>query len=185
MLHLVLKSVGDKCLGVVKLASSVVVKMCHQPVGLTAVFCGAGLAVIQEMVAQRDTTRFNVYELVVEVGLLGSAALSVAVNTGLLDRLLSEVTTGDGLTQLTALQLLIPLALTPGGRALLDERGVTARLMYLLSLAKSDPIARLLTHGSGPSKGHNTLDLGFSAHKGDPERPLHYGRGKPSSLEVT
>lgn len=147
MLHLVLKSVGDKCLGVVKLASSVVVKMCRHPVGLTAVFSPAGLVVIQDMVAQTDTTRFNVYELIVEVGLLGPAALSAAVTTGLLDRLLSEVTTGDGLTQLTALQVLTPLAMSPGGRTLLDEKGVTARLMYLLSLAKSDPIARLLTHG--------------------------------------
>lgn len=69
------------------------------------------------------------------------------MSSGLVDRLLSEVTTGDGLTQLTALQLLTPLAMSPGGRALLDEKGVTARLMYLLSLAQSDPIARLLTHG--------------------------------------
>lgn len=83
----------------------------------------------------------------VEVSLLGPAALNAAMSSGLLDRLLSEVTTGDGLTQLTALQLLTPLAMSPGGRALLDEKGVTARLMYLLSMAQSDPVARMLTHG--------------------------------------
>ena len=95
----------------------------------------------------------------VEVSLLGPAPLNAAVTSGLLDRLLSEVTTGDGLTQLTAVQLLTPLALSPGGRTLLDERGVTGRLMYLLSLAKSDPIARLLTHGGWGRGEGDRLDL--------------------------
>ncbi|XP_050697045.1 26S proteasome non-ATPase regulatory subunit 5-like [Eriocheir sinensis] len=144
----VLRCVGDKSLGVVKIASSVIVRACRHQAGLGAIFSPSSLSVLQEMVAIMESTmRFNVYELVVEVSLLGPAALNAAVSSGLVDRLLSEVTTGDGLTQLTALQLLTPLALSPGGRALLDEKGVTSKLMYLLSLAQSDPIARLLTHG--------------------------------------
>lgn len=109
-------------------------------------------------------------QLVVEVGLLGPAALNAAVTTGLLDRLLSEVTTGDGLTQLTALQVLTPLAMSPGGRTLLDEKGVTARLMYLLSLAKSDPIARLLTHGG--SRPGKTLAMNYGLLSSSVDREL-------------
>lgn len=74
-------------------------------------------------------------------------SLGVVSNSGLLDRLTTEVTTGDVLTQLNALELMTPLALDPSGMALLDQGGVIAKLQYLLSLAETDPMAALLMPG--------------------------------------
>lgn len=79
--------------------------------------------------------------------LLGDTSLSVVSNSGLLDCLTTEVTTGDVLTQLNALELLTPLALNPSGMVLLIQGGVIAKLQYLLSLAEKDPMAALLMPG--------------------------------------
>lgn len=84
------------------------------------------------------------------VCLLGEKQLSVVSNSGLLDRLVAEVTTGDILVQMNALEMLTPLALNPSGMSLLDSNGVIAKLQYLLSLAETDPMATLLMPGLFP-----------------------------------
>ncbi|KAG7174937.1 26S proteasome non-ATPase regulatory subunit 5-like [Homarus americanus] len=102
---------------------------------------------MQEVMSKSDIYRFNVYEFIVQVCLLGDMSLGVVSNSGLLDRLTGEVTTGDILTQLNALELLTPLVLNPSGMVLLDRGGVIAKLQYLLSLAETDPMTALLMPG--------------------------------------
>ncbi|KAK4325454.1 hypothetical protein Pmani_003981 [Petrolisthes manimaculis] len=147
LLIAVIRSLGDKSLGVVKVGNNTLVALCRQNNGLNAVFSNESITVLEEVMARSDSCRFNVYEFIVCVCLLGETALSVASNSGLLDRLIAEVTTGDILTQLNALELLTPLALNPGGMSLLDRGGVIAKLQYLLSLAETDPMAALLMPG--------------------------------------
>ena len=85
----------------------------------------------------------------VKISLLGDVALGMVSSSGMLDRLTAEVTTGDVLTQLNALELLIPLAVSHSGMNLLVEGGVISKLQYLLSLAETDPMAALLMPGKG------------------------------------
>lgn len=93
------------------------------------------------------TIVFVYFKFIVCVCLLGERQLSVVSNSGLLDRLVAEVTKGDILVQLNALEMLTPLALNPSGMSLLDSGGVIAKLQYLLSLAETDPMAALLMPG--------------------------------------
>ncbi|XP_071538494.1 26S proteasome non-ATPase regulatory subunit 5 [Panulirus ornatus] len=143
----VVRSIGDKSLGVVKTAISALTKICSQDVGLNATFSSESVTVMQEVMAMSDSCRFCIYEFMVQVCLLGNMSLGVVSNSGLLDRLTTEVTTGDVLTQLNALELITPLALDPNGMTLLDQGGVIAKLQYLLSLAETDPMAALLMPG--------------------------------------
>lgn len=64
----VLRCIGDKSLGVVKIASNVIVKACRHQAGLSAIFSPSSLSVLNEMVARTDSTmRFNVYEVMMTV----------------------------------------------------------------------------------------------------------------------
>lgn len=87
------------------------------------------------------------FQMLVQVCLLGDLAMSTVSNSGLLDQLTAEVTTGDVLTQLNALELLTTLVVSRDGMALLHRAGVVAKLQYLLSLAENDPMAALLMPG--------------------------------------
>ncbi|XP_069192403.1 26S proteasome non-ATPase regulatory subunit 5 isoform X2 [Procambarus clarkii] len=147
LLLAVVGCLGDKTLGVVKVSTNILVKICTQNAGLNSVFSNESVTVMQDVMAISDSCRFAVYEFVVQVCLLGDMSLGVVSNSGLLDRLTEEVTTGDVLTQLNALELLTPLALNSSGMALLDQGGVIAKLQYLLSLAERDPMAALLMPG--------------------------------------
>nr|XP_053633045.1 26S proteasome non-ATPase regulatory subunit 5-like [Cherax quadricarinatus] len=143
----VIRCLGDKSLGVIKIATDVLVKICSQDTGLKAVFSNECVTVMQDVMAVSDSCRFAVYEFVVQVCLLGDTSMGLVSNLGLLERLAVEVTTGDVLTQLNALELLTTLALNPSGMVLLDRVGVIAKLQYLLSLAETDPMAALLMPG--------------------------------------
>lgn len=99
------------------------------------------------MVVRLLTIVFVYFKFIVCVCLVGETPLSVVSNSGLLDRLVAEVTKGDILLQLNALEILTPLALNPSGMNLLDSGGVIAKLQYLLSLAETDPMAALLMPG--------------------------------------
>lgn len=59
----VIRCIGDKSLGVVKLAISALTKICSQDVGLNATFSSESVTVIQEVMAVSDSCRFSVYEV--------------------------------------------------------------------------------------------------------------------------
>ncbi|CAL4100097.1 unnamed protein product, partial [Meganyctiphanes norvegica] len=145
----IIAALGDSSLGVVKYTNKALVRVSSSGrTGLNAVFSSEGITVMQEAMSKSDSCRFNVYEFVVSVCLVGDEALGVVSNCGLLERLVAEVTvTGDILTQLNALELLVPLATSPSGLRLLNEGGVIAKLQYLLSLAETDPMATMLLPG--------------------------------------
>lgn len=147
LLLTLVSSLGDSALGIVKLAVKALVSLCGHQAGLNAVFSNECITNMQNVMAKSDSARFNVYELMIKISLLGDMALGMVSNSGLLDRLTAEVTTGDVLTQLNALELLTPLALSRSGMHLLIEGGVIAKLQYLLSLAETDPMTALLMPG--------------------------------------
>ncbi|XP_063611735.1 26S proteasome non-ATPase regulatory subunit 5-like isoform X1 [Penaeus indicus] len=143
----VVSGLGDSSLGVVKVACDTLLTVCKQTEGIRAVFSSESVSTMQSVMAKSDSCRFNVYDMLVQVCLLGDLAMSTVSNSGLLDRLTAEVTTGDVLTQLNALELLTTLVVSRDGMALLHRAGVVAKLQYLLSLAENDPMAALLMPG--------------------------------------
>ncbi|XP_064091140.1 26S proteasome non-ATPase regulatory subunit 5-like [Macrobrachium nipponense] len=147
LLLAVINSLGDSSQSIVKLAVNTLVALCGQQTGLNAVFSNECITNLQNIMTKSDSARFNVYECIVKISLLGDMALGMVSNSGLLDRLTAEVTTGDVLTQLNALELLIPLAQSPSGMKHLLEGGVISKLQYLLSLAEADPMAAMLMPG--------------------------------------
>ncbi|XP_076044265.1 26S proteasome non-ATPase regulatory subunit 5 isoform X2 [Oratosquilla oratoria] len=143
----VISALGDESLSVSKYAVSTLLQVAHIPAGLHTIFTNETISSLQQSMAKSDSARFNVYEAIIKISVISPEALQVVAKTGLLEKLINEVTRGDILTQLNALELLIPLVLTEHGLALLHESGVVSKLQYLLSLAHSDPMASLLVPG--------------------------------------
>lgn len=69
------------------------------------------------------------------------------LSSGVLNQLLNEVSGGDILVQLNALELLAQMAAHPRGLNYLKMDGIVSKLSYLLSTAKTDQMAAILLPG--------------------------------------
>lgn len=63
LLMAVIRSLGDKSLGVVKIGISTLAALCKQNSGLNAVFSNESITVLEEVMAKSDSCKFNVYEV--------------------------------------------------------------------------------------------------------------------------
>lgn len=133
LLSAVLRLLGSGVNKVSAVAKTALVDLCHTDDGLAAVFMdGSKLDVMTEVAARSDSAKFNIYELVQRVCVLGGDHLSVVSNSGWLDRLVAEVSSSDTLSQLAALQLVCDLM--QDGRSLqhLSTAGVLHKLQKSL-----------------------------------------------------
>ncbi|XP_018006629.1 26S proteasome non-ATPase regulatory subunit 5 isoform X2 [Hyalella azteca] len=133
-----IKSLGGGVSSVSTTAKTALVLLCEQEQGLAALFSdSAALDALNTVMAVNDSSKFNVYEVVQRVCVLGSDQLSMVSNSGLLDQLVAEVSSSDTLSQLAALQLLSELMESEKALDHIKSAGVLHQLQTALLQAHS------------------------------------------------
>jgi len=100
-----------------------------------------------ELMGRGSEIQLRVLELVVRVAVLGEDQLVAMTTTTLLKPLLDLVQTEDCLAALSAIELLVTLALPPHGQKFLESTGVLARMARLLDDGQNHPFASILVPG--------------------------------------
>jgi len=100
-----------------------------------------------ELMGRGSEIQLRVLELVVRVAVLGEEQLVAMTTTTLLKPLLDLVQTEDCLAALSAIELLVTLALPPHGQKFLESTGVLARMARLLDDGQNHPFASILVPG--------------------------------------
>jgi 26S proteasome non-ATPase regulatory subunit 5 len=100
-----------------------------------------------ELMGRGSEIQLRVLELVVRVAVLGEDQLVAMTTATLLKPLLDLVQTDDCLAALSAIELLVTLALPPHGQKFLESTGVLARMARLLDDGQNHPFASILVPG--------------------------------------
>jgi len=100
-----------------------------------------------ELMGRGSEVQLRVLEVVVRVAVLGEEQLVAMTTTMLLKPLLDLVQTEDVLAALSAIELLVTLALPPHGQKFLESTGVLARMARLLDDGQNHPFASILVPG--------------------------------------
>ncbi|XP_039287758.1 26S proteasome non-ATPase regulatory subunit 5 [Nilaparvata lugens] len=125
----VVECVGHDNMSVAKIAISFLVWMGQTPSYLGTLLSPQLLQAFNAVKKKNETTRFRVFEVIVEVSAISSPGLEACHNSGLLTELLNETKQkSDILTKLTAIELITKLALTHHGMDYLEKYGVTDAL---------------------------------------------------------
>lgn len=106
--------------------------------------------VVEEMrivSAKSDVIRYRIYDIIVTSCCVSEEKLLFCHDNQLIHSLLAEVSTGDILVQLNALELLTTLVSCQHGRDYLEKQGTIQKLASSLDEATADPLASLLVPG--------------------------------------
>ncbi|KAF2348126.1 26S proteasome non-ATPase regulatory subunit 5 [Trinorchestia longiramus] len=137
-----IRSLGEGVNSVTSLAKTALVTLCENDQGLSALFLDStSLDALNSVIALSDSAKFNVYEVVQRVCMLGADQLSVVSNSGLLDQLVAEVSSDDTLARLAALQLVSDLVEEEKALDHLNSAGVLHQMQSALQTAHSTPDA--------------------------------------------
>ncbi|XP_053329511.1 26S proteasome non-ATPase regulatory subunit 5-like [Spea bombifrons] len=88
-----------------------------------------------------DVVRYRVYELVVEIASVSEESLKCCANSGLVPRLLQELTGDDVLVRVTCTEMVTSLASTSHGRKYLSQQGVIDKISNMIVGADADPFS--------------------------------------------
>ncbi|KAB7502728.1 26S proteasome non-ATPase regulatory subunit 5 [Armadillidium nasatum] len=144
LLRILITGIGDPNMEIIKICIDSLVNLCKYPSATSVVFSSDNLEVLRSVMNMSDSCRFHVYDLAVQVCLLSDDSLQLMLSSGVLNQLLNEVSGGDILVQLNALELLAQMAAHPRGLNYLKMDGIVSKLSYLLSTAKTDQMAAIL-----------------------------------------
>lgn len=97
--------------------------------------------------AKSDVVRYRIYDIIMTYCCVSEEKLMFCHENQLIDSLLGEVSTGDILVQLNALELLTTLVSCQHGRDFLEKQGTVQKLAGSLDEATADPLASLLVPG--------------------------------------
>ncbi|KAL7642080.1 UNVERIFIED_CONTAM: hypothetical protein RMT77_007954 [Armadillidium vulgare] len=154
LLRILITGIGDPNMEIIKICIDCLVNLCKYPSATSVVFSSDNLEVLRSVMNMSDSCRFHVYDLAVQVCLLSDDSLQLMLSSGVLNQLLNEVSGGDILVQLNALELLAQMAAHPRGLNYLKMDGIVSKLSYLLSTAKTDQMAAILLPGLLKFFGH-------------------------------
>lgn len=138
--HLVTQVVGDDSLQCASLASDMLLSLLDHPDSLDPKLKSGLILDLEALVSKSDTVRFRVYELIVKLSKRGKEAFTFSVSTGLLQRLLEELGSGDVLVQMNCVELLLPLLEVRESMEFLESQQVVSSLHTLLLSAQQDPL---------------------------------------------
>jgi 26S proteasome non-ATPase regulatory subunit 5 len=96
---------------------------------------------------KNDVVRYRIYDILITYCCVSQDNLTFCEENQLINSLLAEVSTGDILVQLNALELITTLASCPHGRDYLERQGIIQKLAGNLDEATADPLASLLVPG--------------------------------------
>ncbi|KAM4019889.1 LOW QUALITY PROTEIN: 26S proteasome non-ATPase regulatory subunit 5 [Anomaloglossus baeobatrachus] len=132
---------GGENMAVAKEAITSLSRVARTTPGLQLLFGSNLLSDLRSVMAVSDVVRYRVYELVVEVSSVSAEALSFCASSGLLPRLLEELTGEDVLVRVTCVEMVTSLAGTLHGRQYLAQQGIIDKISNLIVGADSDPFA--------------------------------------------
>ena len=142
-LHLV----GSDDISIASKASNVLVSLVSQGDAANVLVSAPVVAEMRVIASKSDIVRFRVYDLIVTLCCASESSLAFCDETQLLQPFLDEVSTGDILVQLNALELLRTLAACQHGRNYLESKGTFQKLAENLNQATADPLASLIVPG--------------------------------------
>lgn len=136
---------GD--LAVAMEVTNMAVALGETPAGLAALRGPFIPKQLLELMGRGSEVQLRVLEVVVRVAVLGEEHLVAMTTTTLLKPLLDLVQTEDCLAALSAIELLVTLALPPHGQKFLESTGVLTRMARLLDDGQNHPFASILVPG--------------------------------------
>jgi 26S proteasome non-ATPase regulatory subunit 5 len=96
---------------------------------------------------KNDVVRYRIYDILVTYCCASQEKLTFCEEKELINSLLTEVSTGDILVQLNAIELITTIASCQHGRDYLERQGIIQKLAGNLDEATADPLASLLVPG--------------------------------------
>ena len=142
-----LRLVGSDDISIASKVSSVLVSLINQGDAANVLISTPVVDELRLIASKSDTVRFRVYDLIITLCCSAEDKLAFCDEVQLLQPLLDEVSTGDILIQLNALELLRTLAACQNGRNYLEKKGIFQKLADNLNQATADPLASLIVPG--------------------------------------
>lgn len=150
LFHLVTQLIADEELKCAQLVSEIILFLAKQPSCLLALTHNRGQSFLIDLEgasSKSSTVRFRVYELAVNLALLGGDAFEFVVGSGLLVQLVGELESDDILVKLNCLEMLTSLMQSEDGVKVLVESDVVKKLHTILATVEQDPFASVLVPG--------------------------------------
>lgn len=144
MFHLVTQVLGDDSLECARLASGLLLAILEDPATLEDRLKTGLLLDWQAIMEKSETVRFRVYELAVQLSQRGKEAFKFVLSSGVLQRLLTELGSGDMLVQMNCVEMLLPLMEDREGMQFLESKQVVATMHSLLLSARQDPLGAVI-----------------------------------------
>ena len=142
--HLVTQIVGDDGLKCASLASNMILSLLESPNVLDMPLKSGLIIDMEGLAAKSDTVRFRVYNLVVKISQQGKEGFKFSISTGLLQRLLGELESGDVLVQMNCVELLLSLMEMKEGVKFLESLQVVKIMYRLLLSSLQDPLGAVI-----------------------------------------
>ncbi|CAL1567716.1 unnamed protein product [Knipowitschia caucasica] len=147
LLCAVINSIGEEKISVAKQAIQSLSKLSHSKAGLDKLFQSDLLKTIKDVMGVSDVVRYRIYELVVGVSSFSPVSFGYCVNSGLISRLLDELTGEDVLIRVTAVEMVTTLAQSLHGRQFLTHEGIMDQISNMIRGAETDPFSSLYLPG--------------------------------------
>ncbi|XP_017263021.1 26S proteasome non-ATPase regulatory subunit 5 [Kryptolebias marmoratus] len=139
--------IKEEKMSVAKQAIHSLSKISHSKPGLDKLFKSDLLEVVKDVMSTSDIIRYRIYELVVEISSVSPISLGYCANSGLISRLLSELTGDDVLIRATAIEMVTTLAHSQHGRQYLAQQGIMDKISNMIRGAETDPFSSLYLPG--------------------------------------
>lgn len=109
--------------------------------GLNFIFDEDVISDIQKLDWNNDTLRFRIYELFIMILSISHQAMTLSINTGILNKMIHELESHDPLLRMNCIELLIQLQQASSGWTFLQNFNVLHTLNNLLVNAIKDPLS--------------------------------------------
>ncbi|XP_008324524.1 26S proteasome non-ATPase regulatory subunit 5 [Cynoglossus semilaevis] len=147
ILEAVIHCIAAEKLSVEKQAIQCLCKLSHSKSGLDKLFQSDLLSVMKKVMGTNDSVRYRFYELVVEISSISPISLGYCANSGLISKLLSELTGDDILIRATAIEMVTTLAQSQHGRQYLAQQGIMEKISNMIRGAETEPFSSLYLPG--------------------------------------
>ncbi|XP_068929908.1 26S proteasome non-ATPase regulatory subunit 5 isoform X2 [Petaurus breviceps papuanus] len=148
LLKEIIYCIGAEKLSIAKAAIKSLSRISLTQAGLEALFGSSLLDDLENVMKTSDIVRYRVYELIVEIASVSPESLKYCINSGLVTRLIRELTGDDVLVRATCIEMVTSLAYTHHGRQYLSQEGIIDQISNIIVGADSDPFSSFYLPGS-------------------------------------
>ncbi|RDD39887.1 26S proteasome non-ATPase regulatory subunit 5 [Trichoplax sp. H2] len=146
--------------------------------GLELIFNEEVISDIQRLDWDNDTLRFRIYELFINILSISHRAMTLSMNTGILNKLMHELESDDPLLRMNCIEFLIQLQQTTFGWHYLQSFNILYTLNKLLVDSANDPLSSFIVPRILVFYGHLT-------HSSSTVNFIEVNEKYPTFMEVT